>query len=167
MAASSTRTPAGGSNYGRRLAIGIPELIIVIWFMGDFGFAGHSSGGFSYYKSKATGGAPKEMSTDHFFVTKLLDSELHGMNSITGLCLEMQGLFLPWSYDIANIKCPCFLYIEPKGEVPITHAQLNNRLIPGSELIVFPEHGHCSIMMEFEKVVLGLIKGNSVQSSFH
>ena len=132
----------------------------------DFGFAGHSSGGFSYYKSKATGGAPKEMSSDHFYVTKLLDSELHGMNTVTGLSLEMQGLFHPWSYDIANIKCPCFLYVESKGEVPITHVQLNNRLIPGSELIVFQEHGHCSIMMEFEKIVLGLVKGNSVQSSY-
>ena len=47
----------------------------------DFGFTGHSSGGYSYYVGKATGGAPKEICKDHFFVSKLLDAELNGINS--------------------------------------------------------------------------------------
>ena len=132
----------------------------------DFGFAGHSAGGFAYYVSKQTGGAPPEIEKDHFFVTKLLDSELNGMNSRTGLLLEMQGLFSRWPNDIAKIQCPCFLYIEQKGEVPMSHAERNQSLIPGSEVIIMKAHGHCSIMMEFEKIVGGLLENKSVQCSF-
>ena len=36
------------------------------------------AGGYSYYKGKATGRAPKAMESDHFFVSKFLDAELHG-----------------------------------------------------------------------------------------
>ena len=132
----------------------------------DFGFAGHSGGGYQYYVGKETGGAPPEIEKDHFFVTKLLDSELNGTNSRIGLLLEMQGLFSRWPHDVAKIQCPCFLYIEQKGEVPLCNAERNQSLIPGSEMIVMKSHGHCSIMMEFEKIVAGLLEGKSIQCSF-
>ena len=132
----------------------------------DFGFTGHMAGGYSYYKGKATGGAPKCMEKDHFFVTKLLDSELNGANSKCALLYEMQGLFLPWSFDVAKIQCPCFLYHETDGEVPMVMAEQNKMLIAGSELIVWPQHGHCSIAMEFENIVVGLVEGKSVESRY-
>ena len=133
----------------------------------DFGLAGHSLGGYKYYISKETGGAPKEMQKDLFFVTKILDSELHGSNSKMGLLYEMMGLFGEWSFDLAAIKCPTFIYNGEKEETPLPHAKMFNKLIPNSELIIFPEHGHVSEMMEFEKIVVGLVQGKSVESSYH
>ena len=107
------------------------------------------------------------MQKDHFFVTKLLDSELHGSNSKTGLLYEFMGLFDEWPFDIAKIQCPTFVYNGIKEETPLSHAKMLNKLVPNSELVVFQEHGHCSIMMEFEKIVGGLIRGNSVEGSYH
>ena len=34
----------------------------------DFGFAGHMAGGFKYYKSNETGGAPEAMDRDYFLL---------------------------------------------------------------------------------------------------
>ena len=153
--------------YGGCLPVSLKS---VYWYQDktkDFGFAGHSYGGYKFYISKETGGAPKEMQKDHFFVTKLLDSELHGSNSKMGLLYEMMGLFQEWSFDIAAIKCPTFIYNGIKEETPLSQAQMLNRVIPNSELVVFQEHGHCSIMMEFEKIVAGLIQGKAVEGSYH
>ena len=132
----------------------------------DFGFTGHSAGGYKYYISKETGGAPKEMRKDHFFVTKFLDSELHGSNSKMGLLYEMMGVFQEWSFDIAKIQCPTFIYNGIKEEIPLSHAKMLNKLIPNSELVVFQEHGHCSIVMEFENIVGGLLQGKSVEGRY-
>eukprot|EP00944_MAST-04C_sp_MAST-4C-sp1_P014764 g14764.t1 len=133
----------------------------------DFGFAGWSYGGYKYYISKECGGAPKEMQKDLFFVTKILDSELHGSNSKMGLLYEMMGLYREWSFDVAAIKCPTFIYHGMNEEVPLPHAKMLNKLIPNSELVVFQEHGHVSEMMEFEKIVAGLVQGKAVESSYH
>jgi pimeloyl-ACP methyl ester carboxylesterase len=133
----------------------------------DFGFAGHSTGGFKYYHSKATGGAPKEMWSDHFFVTRCLDAEMHGSNGTWQLLFELQGIFRKWSYDCSKITCPTFIYHGPKEEVPLAMAKQTQKIVPGSELVVMEEHGHCSIMMEFENIVAGLVEGKSVQSSYH
>lgn len=135
----------------------------------DFGFAGHSNGGYSYYKCKATGGAPKAMESDHFFVTKMLDAELHGANTKMALVNEMHGIYSPqpWSYDIANIKCPSFLYVEVEGEVPESYMELNTRLIPGAaELVKWDAHGHVSIVMEFVGIVTSLVQGKSFAGDY-
>ena len=134
----------------------------------DFGFAGHSAGGYGYYKSKATGGAPKAMESDHYFVSKMLDAELNGANSKNGLVHEMAGVYSnkPWSYDIANIKCKTFLYVESEGEVPQSYMELNQRLIPGSELLVWEAHGHVSIAMEFAGIVVALVQGKSFPGDY-
>jgi pimeloyl-ACP methyl ester carboxylesterase len=132
----------------------------------DFGFAGHSGGGFKYYKSKTTGGAPKAMDSDLFFITRSLDAELHGSNGTWQLLYELQGISLKWSYDVSKIQCLTFIYHGPKEEVPLCQAEQNQQLIPGAELVVMHGHGHCSMMMEFERVVGALVAGKSVQSSY-
>ena len=132
----------------------------------DFGFAGHSYGGYGYYKGKATGGAPLEMDSDHFFISKMLDGELHGTNTKNGLLLEMQGIFSPWSFDVADIKCPTFIYNEGQGEVHPDMARRNYELIPNSQLCIFKMHGHCSIVMECEKIIVGLVEGKLIESSY-
>lgn len=127
----------------------------------DFGFTGHSTGGYSYYIGKATGGAPKAMQSDHFFVSKMLDAELNGANTKRGLVNEMHGVYshLGWSYDITKIQCPTFLYVETEGEVPESYMELNQRLIPGSVLTKWEAHGHVSIVMEFAGIVTALVQG--------
>ena len=129
----------------------------------DYGFAGHACGGYACYKSKAAGGAPAAMASDHWFVTKLLDAELYGSNSKRGLLYEMQGVWshAGWSYDIAAIKCPCFLYVERDGEVKESYVELNQRLIPGAELVVYEAHGHTSIAMEVAGIAAALVAGRS------
>ena len=54
------------------------------------------------------------MKSDHYFVSKMLDAELNGSNSYLGMRYEMQGVWSHqgWSYDVATIKCPTFIYGE-------------------------------------------------------
>ena len=58
------------------------------------------------------------------------------------------------------------LHHGPKEEVPLSNAKRNQKLINASELIIMEGHGHCSIIMEFEKIVAGLVEGRAVQSSY-
>ena len=80
------------------------------------------------------------MQKDLFFVTKILDSELHGSNSKMGMLYEMMGLFGEWSFDLAAIKCPTFIYNGMNEEVPLPHAKMLNKLIPNSWCL-FQEQG--------------------------
>ena len=41
-------------------------------------------------------------------------------------------------------------------------AEGNFALIKGAELIIMPEHGHSSILLEAEKIILALVQGKSV-----
>ena len=92
----------------------------------------------------------------------------HGANCKLCCLHEMQGCAVEggFPYDITEIKCPTFIYHEVKGEVPLASAEINRDLIPGGELIVLPEHGHTSMIMEFERIVLAAVQGKSVQSRF-
>lgn len=130
----------------------------------DFGFTGWEAGGYAYYIGKQTGGAPVSLKEDHFFVCACLDAELHGANCQYGMWFEMINILgVPWSYDVSKIQCPCHIYNETKGEVNIADAQHLNAIIPGSELTIWEQHGHCSIHMEFEKMVAGILEGKIVK----
>ena len=59
-------------------------------------------------------------------------------------------------HDVSKIECPCFIYHGPKEEVPLS---TKAKLINASELIIMEGHGHCSIIMEFEKIAAGLVEG--------
>ena len=79
----------------------------------------------------------------------------------------------PHHYDIAKIQCPCFLYHDGNEtgphdgrEVPLRQGRRNHELIPGSEFIAMPEHGHASLIMEFERTAVAGVQGKSVQSRF-
>ena len=106
------------------------------------------------------------MESDHFFVSKFLDGELNGANSRCALLYELQGIFAPWSYDAASITCPTFLYYETDGEVAVAHGEQNQRLIANSQLVVWPQHGHCSILMEFEGIVMALVEGRAAEAKY-
>ena len=107
------------------------------------------------------------MDADHFFVTKTLDSYLHGPRSKNTFDLEFRRqLGMAWDYDTAKIKCPTFIYNGKKEATSIAMATSNHRLVAGSELIIFPEHGHSTILLEAERIISALIQGKSVQSSY-
>jgi pimeloyl-ACP methyl ester carboxylesterase len=141
----------------------------------DFGFKRHKAGGYAYYKGSETGGAPKCMESDHFFISRFLDGELHGANSEWALLLEFKGLFSHdgWFYDVGEITCPCFLYNETdskKGEVPFVMMERNRDQISQAggkaELVIWNDHGHCSILMEFENIVHNLIRSKAASSKY-
>ena len=134
----------------------------------DFGFTGHACGGYSYYSGAYTGGCPKILKSDHYFVSKMLDAELNGSNSYLGMRYEMQGVWSHqgWSYDVATIKCPTFIYGEIDGEVPVTFHELTHKLIPGSELVLWKAHGHASIAMESAGIFTALVQNKSFPGDY-
>ena len=75
----------------------------------------------------------------------------HNWNALQwGLYLELRGVYMPWSYDIADITCPTFVYHGPKEEVPVEWAEFNCKTIgTNAKLVVMKEHGHCSISKGF------------------
>ena len=46
------------------------------------------------------------------------------------------------------------------------NAQLYHRLIEGSTLTIFDEHGHVSIGLEAQKIILALVQGKSVPANY-
>ena len=44
--------------------------------------------------------------------------------------------------------------------------ELNQKLIRGSELVVWEAHGHVSIAMEFTGIVNGLVQGKSLPGDY-
>ena len=130
----------------------------------DFGFAGHKTGGYKFYISKALGGAPEKNNTDHFFVSQCLDAELHGCNSPWSTWYFFSQIYeAAWPFDVADIKCRCHIYQESINQAM---ALQNHELIAGSEMTLWDQHGHLSIIMEFEKIVLGLVEGKIVKEGF-
>ena len=88
----------------------------------------------------------------------MVSSFQHNWNALQwGLYLELRGIYMPWSYDIADITCPTFVYHGPKDEVPVEWAEFSCKTIgTNAKLVVMKEHGHCSISKEFSSFVVPL-----------
>lgn len=69
----------------------------------------------------------------------------------------------PWAYDPCEITVPCFIYNGTKEETPAFLAELNHKLINGSELIMWEAYGHGSISLEFERIIQALVKKQKVE----
>ena len=114
-----------------------------------------------------SGGSPEAcaaMDKDPFFVSKMLDSVLEGFNSKMSFYYKLQRLLAPFTYDPANIKCKAYIYHgELDGEVKLSQAELNHKLIPESELIVKKGHGHYTIALALEMIALAIVEGKSTQ----
>merc|ERR1711916_273040 len=114
----------------------------------DFGMAKK----YSQTMKKEDGGDKRSwdaMDRDLFFVTKTLDTYLHGPRSKDTFDLEFQRqLGMAWDYDTCEIKCTTFIYNGEKEATDLSMAESNHKLIAGSKLIVMPEHGHSSILLE-------------------
>lgn len=128
----------------------------------DPGFASVYKG----YQSKGCGGTEQmfeRMDKDQFYISKMMDCHLHGIRSPLTALYELQTVHDPagFSYDYKNIKCPTFVYNGKEELTPLSMAQMYHKCIPGSELIVMQEHGHASIVLESEEIILALVQGKA------
>jgi pimeloyl-ACP methyl ester carboxylesterase len=133
----------------------------------DYGMAGQ----YSMYKTADIGGDKRAwdaMDKDPFFVTKMLDGKLFGNNTKKNMLWEWQTMFRKegFPYDPKKVKCPTFIYNGKKEATHIANAQVYNRLIEGSQLTIFDEHGHLDIGMMYEKIIPALVKGELVKPNY-
>jgi pimeloyl-ACP methyl ester carboxylesterase len=118
----------------------------------------------NYFYSDLTCEAIK---TDRFWVSKMLEAEMIGVNGKWGTWYTAKALMgTVWPYNLADIKCRCHLYCERFGDCPAPYTERNHSLIPGSEMVVFDQHNHVSIAMEFEKMLHGIMRGEIVKEGF-
>jgi pimeloyl-ACP methyl ester carboxylesterase len=58
-----------------------------------------------------------------------------------------------WPFDVANVTCAVRVYHgEQDTLVPVSHGRHTAEMIEGSSLVIFPEHGHLSIITEIPRV---------------
>ena len=108
------------------------------------------------------------MDSDPFFVCTMLDAKLYGGNCAHYGVVEQIRIFgkQGWGVDPANIKCPVFYYHpELDGEIPLACAEHFHKIIPGCELIRWPNVGHSTIVYKTEEIIRALVQGKSVKPS--
>jgi pimeloyl-ACP methyl ester carboxylesterase len=121
--------------------------------------------------SGGTGGDERSwnrMKKDPFFITKFLDGTQHGANTNRTHYLEVRSNWRREGsyYDLEKITCPTFIYNGRNETTTLFHAEWYKKVIPGSELIIFDEHGHGSIALEAEKIILALVQGKSIPPNY-
>lgn len=128
---------------------------------GDYGMAAE------YEKLRAhTGGDERgrtAMDADPFFITQSVDS-FRGFTTSQDSFNEWSRCWSEaWSYDIADVKVPCFIYNGEAESTELVHAEFIHRSIKGSELTVWPGHGHLSIALEYRRILEALAKKQKVE----
>jgi pimeloyl-ACP methyl ester carboxylesterase len=129
----------------------------------DFGFASK----YAVYRGEDVGGTERSWSTmdkDSFFITRMMDSHLNGANTKGQFVWELMTVARPEGapYDVTLIKCPVFIYQGLKEAVTLKpSAEIYGRIIPGSKIIWYDDHGHVTICMEMEKIIRALVKGEA------
>eukprot|EP00441_Pelagodinium_beii_P001305 CAMPEP_0197703838 /NCGR_PEP_ID=MMETSP1338-20131121/125638_1 /TAXON_ID=43686 ORGANISM="Pelagodinium beii, Strain RCC1491" /NCGR_SAMPLE_ID=MMETSP1338 /ASSEMBLY_ACC=CAM_ASM_000754 /LENGTH=534 /DNA_ID=CAMNT_0043287737 /DNA_START=68 /DNA_END=1673 /DNA_ORIENTATION=+ len=105
----------------------------------------------------------KAMDADPFFLTQSVDS-FRGFTTPQDSFNEWSRCWSEeWSYDIADVKVPCFIYNGEAETTEVVHAEFIQNLIKGSELILWPGHGHLSISMEYRRILEALVKKQKVE----
>ena len=62
-----------------------------------------------------------------------------------------------WPFDVANITCEMRVYHGEQDTLcPVSHGRHTAEMIEGSTLVVFPEHGHISMITEIPRIVTDL-----------
>ena len=105
------------------------------------------------------------MDSNPYFVSNMLDARLYGGNCKNYGVVEQIRIFgkQGWGVDPANIKCPVFYYHpELDGEIPKPVAEHWKSIIPGCQLIEWPNVGHSTIVYHAEEIILALVQGKAV-----
>ena len=111
-------------------------------------------------------GACAAVDKDHFFVTKIMHSYFSWHAGGTVSADFGRTFAQPWPYDHASIKCKTFVYNGENEQIKRAWAEQHTRAIPRSKLILFPEHGHATIMMEIPRILAALVRGQSCKSRY-
>jgi pimeloyl-ACP methyl ester carboxylesterase len=140
----------------------------------DFGMAawyeyyntstGNGAGG-TLEKPEGSGGSKEMfalMNKDLFWVSKMMDSHLYGHNTPMNFYNTAAILTAKYDLDTATVKCPTFLYHgKLDGEAWFRAAEQNHKLIAGSELLMHEGHGHMTVFLWQEQMILALVKGEA------
>merc|ERR1712187_777025 len=121
---------------------------------------------FKEYLMGSEGGGDKRAMdaaySDPFLVTKILDTMIPGPHSKATFRNEfIRANGGAWVYDPSEITVPCFIYNGEKEETPAEHARLHNKLIKGSELILWT-YGHVSWFLENRRIIQALVNKKKV-----
>jgi hypothetical protein len=72
--------------------------------------------------------------------------------------ITVQGV--AWPFDVASISCEMRVYHgEQDTLVPVSHGRHTAEMIEGSTLVLFPEHGHISMITEVPRAAADLARG--------
>lgn len=102
------------------------------------------------------------MEKDPYFMTAHCDG-FKSFKTSGDVCVEMMRCYAsPWSYDMSEVKCPCFLYNGKHEEVGEEYAKATQRMIGESNkevhLIMWDGHGHLSMCLEYRKIIEALVQ---------
>merc|ERR1712070_156356 len=103
------------------------------------------------------------MDVESFFLTGAMDS-FRGFATSQDAFNEWSGCWAEeWSYDICDVKVLCFVYNGEAETTSVVFAEFIHKLISGSELILWPGHGHLSISLEYTRILEALVKKQKVE----
>jgi pimeloyl-ACP methyl ester carboxylesterase len=64
----------------------------------------------------------------------------------------------PWSFDTDAIVAPVWIHHgEADIMVPIAHARHTAEIVPGAELVIWPDEGHVSLIRKIPEIAAGLV----------
>lgn len=76
-------------------------------------------------------------------------------DGVAGPAGEMTLLFREWGFDLENINCPFTIWQGTLDkQVPISHAEIYAKLIPGAQLKLVDGEGHHSLIRHYAEDIL-------------
>ncbi len=91
---------------------------------------------------------------DEAFMTAIMPTfgEAFGQG-VGGFAQDITVQGRAWPFDVANVTCAVRVYHgEQDTLVPVSHGRHTAEMIERSSLVIFPEHGHLSIITEIPRV---------------
>jgi pimeloyl-ACP methyl ester carboxylesterase len=96
---------------------------------------------------------------DEAFATGLITAVREAFRQgVNGYCQDIVLQGRPWSFDPSAIVAPLWLlHGEADTVAPIGHGRHTGELIPGAELVTWPDQGHISLIMKIPDLTADLV----------
>jgi pimeloyl-ACP methyl ester carboxylesterase len=97
--------------------------------------------------------------TDEAFMTAIMPTFAEAFRQgVGGFAEDITVQGRAWPFDVASITCAMRVYHgEQDTLVPVSHGRHTAEMIEGSTLVVFPEHGHLSMITEIPHISTDLV----------
>jgi pimeloyl-ACP methyl ester carboxylesterase len=97
--------------------------------------------------------------TDEAFMTAIMPTFGEAFRQgVGGFAQDITVQGQAWPFDVASITCEMRVYHgEQDTLVPVSHGRHTAEMIEGSTLVVFPEHGHISMITEIPHISADLV----------